>query len=96
MLAKLTNREIIADNTLTTTFTLNETVDFLPGQYVVVALIDPPYHDDKGSERFFSINNPPSKNREITITTRLSESAFKKSLNEIPLETEVDLRHCEQ
>ncbi len=98
MLAKLTNRQIIAENTLSATFSLNEVADFLPGQFAVIALVNPPYHDEKGSERYFSINNSPNHNRDITISTRLHEpiedgSAFKRSLNEIPLGTEVEIKN---
>ncbi|MFA6918703.1 MAG: FAD-dependent oxidoreductase [Patescibacteria group bacterium] len=92
MLAKLKNRELIADNTLMATFSLTEKIDFMAGQFAVVSLIDPPYQDDKGSDRYFSINNSPSHNQEITIATRLSDSAFKKSLNEMPLGSELEIK----
>jgi ferredoxin-NADP reductase len=64
----------------------------LPGQFALISLTNPPYQDDKGSDRYFSINNSPSQNQKITITTRLSDSAFKKSLNEMPLGTELEIK----
>lgn len=73
------------------TFQLKEPVNFKSGQYIFVNLPKLLYQDERGAKRQFSINNDPSITDQITITTRLSESGFKKTLNELPLDSEVEL-----
>ncbi|MFA6422434.1 MAG: FAD-dependent oxidoreductase [Candidatus Buchananbacteria bacterium] len=92
MKATLKNRQLIAENTLTASFQLESPAEFKPGQFVIIELINPPFKDAKGSERYFSINNSPSDNHEIIITTRMRDSAFKKSLAEMPLGAEVNIK----
>ena len=36
--------------------------------------------DDRAAERYFSIVNPPGRDRKIEIATRISQSGFKKTL----------------
>lgn len=92
MKATLKNRQIIAENTLLATFATETTATFKAGQFVLIALINPPYQDEKGSERYFSIVNSPNNKKEISITTRLRDSAFKKSLSEIPYGTQIEIK----
>ena len=84
---------MIADGTLAVTFQLAEPpARFTPGQFLVVELINPPYHDDKGLQRYFSITNLPNDQGELSIATRLRDSAFKKSLAEMPLGWPVEIK----
>jgi len=57
---------------------------FKPGQFVRITLSDPPYQDEKGNARNFSIASSP-RDPFILIATRMTGSAFKRSLAEIPL-----------
>ncbi len=91
MIGKISDKKELAQNTLQVTFKLNQQVDFKPGQYIFVTLPQLKFPDDRGTKRMFSINNDPSVIDHITITTRLSDSGFKKTLNELPLGTDVEL-----
>ncbi len=53
--------------------------DFLAGQYIRLTLsIDVP--DDRGSSRLFSVASSPLEKEYIMITTKVLDSAFKKTL----------------
>ncbi len=83
MIGKIVDKKIVVQSTLRVTFQLDQPVSFKPGQYCFVTL--------KGIKKQFSINNPPSQNDIITITTRLSDSVFKKTLHALPVGEEVEL-----
>lgn len=85
------SKEIIAEGTLKVVFELDEKVTFKPGQYVFVNLPKLLYPDDRGARRQFSINNSPNKSNILTITTRLSDSGFKKTLKELAVGSSVEL-----
>ncbi len=91
MIGKITDKKEVAKGTLSVTFEVNEPFTFKPGQYVFVTLPKLNYPDDRGPRRQFSINNSPNQKGIITITTRLSDSGFKKTLNELLIGTEVQL-----
>lgn len=92
MRARIKEKKEIAKGALLVKFDVpDEKVSFKPGQFFFVTLLSPPYNDDKGSQRHFTIVNSPNETGTITMTTRIRESAFKKSLHELPLGTEVDI-----
>lgn len=92
MKAIIKKRELIARDTILVSLDLlGETISFKPGQYLKLVLLNPPYSDSKGNSRIFSISSSPVQNNILEITTRLSGSAFKKSLNEMPLGTPVEI-----
>ncbi len=91
MVGRIKNKEFVAVGTLRVTFELNQSVSFKPGQYVFVNLPKLNYPDERGSKRQFSINNSPSQSNILTITTRISNSGFKKTLQELPEGSEVEL-----
>ena len=64
---------------------------FTAGQFLTVTLSNPPYNDSKGERRAFSIASPPQETERLQITTRMTGSALKRSLAEIPLGTPVEL-----
>src|SRR5438309_1255036 len=56
---------------------------FLPGQWIRTTLpIAEP--DDRGNSRSFSISSSPLNTQFLTITTRVIQSAFKKTLVNLP------------
>jgi ferredoxin-NADP reductase len=55
-----------------------------------VTLTDPPETDTEGNTRTFSIASPPFEN-ELVFTTRMRDTAFKRSLKKLPLTTEVKI-----
>jgi ferredoxin-NADP reductase len=66
-------------------------VDFRPGQYFWVTLLDPPYDDEKGNRRHISVVTSPNERGVLGLCTRLRDSAFKRSLAELEVGDEVDV-----
>lgn len=62
---------------------------YVAGQHADFTLDNPPYTDPKGNSRIFSFVSSPTDRQKIEITTRLRDSAFKRSLMAIPLGTPV-------
>lgn len=91
MIAKIKDKKEVAEGTLQVSFQLPQDVQFKAGQYMFVTLINPPYTDEKGNRRQFSINNSPNQKNILTMTTRLTDSAVKRSLKELPIGTEVGI-----
>jgi ferredoxin-NADP reductase len=86
--APLIGRELVAEGTMSFAFAMPPDWTFRAGQFVDITLIDPPTTDAAGNTRGFSVSSAPSENV-ITITTRLRGSAFKRSLQTVPLGTVV-------
>ena len=82
----------VAKGTLLVIFDLlGAEVDFRPGQYFFVTLIDPPYEDEKGPRRHISVVTSPNERGVLGLCTRLRDTAFKRSLAELPVGAEVDV-----
>lgn len=92
MKAKIKRKKEIAKGTLLVEFdTLGEKVNFISGQYFFVTLVNPPYTDAKGSIRHFTIVNPPEGKDILTMTTRLRDTAFKRSLKKMPIGADIKI-----
>ena len=92
MKARLAEKREVAKGTLLAVFDLlGEEVDFRPGQYFFVTLLDPPYEDDKGPRRHISVVTSPTERGVLGLCTRLRDTAFKRSLAELPLGAEVEV-----
>lgn len=92
MRARIKEKREVAKGTLLVVFDLlGEELDFRPGQYFWVELLDPPYQDERGSRRHISAVTSPTERGVIGLCTRLRESAFKRSLAELPVGAEVDV-----
>ncbi len=92
MRARIKEKREVAKKTLLVVFDLlGHEVDFRPGQYFWVTLIDPPYEDEKGSRRHISVLTSPNEGGVLGLCTRLRESAFKRSLAELPIGAEVEV-----
>jgi ferredoxin-NADP reductase len=90
--ARIKEKREVAKGTLLVVFDLlGEELEFRPGQYFWVELLDPPYHDEKGSRRHISAVTSPTERGLIGLCTRLRDSAFKRSLAELPVGAEVDV-----
>jgi ferredoxin-NADP reductase len=90
--ARIKEKIEVAEKTLLVDFDLLGTeFPFRPGQYFHIRLIAPPYDDDRGSKRHFTIVNSPTERGIVRLTTRLRDSAFKRSLRELPAGTEVEV-----
>ena len=92
MRAQIKEKREVAKGTLMVVFDLlGQEVDFRAGQYFWVTLLDPPYDDEKGPRRHISVVTSPNERGVLGLCTRLRDSAFKRSLAELPVGTEVDV-----
>jgi ferredoxin-NADP reductase len=88
----LIERREVADRTVGFSFDLEgQAFPFKAGQYVQVTQGVQRYQDEKGNSRSFSIASSPDDPM-LLIATRLTGSAFKRSLAEVALGTRVDLQ----
>src|SRR3954464_9041651 len=94
MRATIMEKREVAKGTLFVRFDLlGEEVDFRPGQYFWLTLLDAPYDDEKGPRRHISVATSPNERGALGLATRLRDTAFKRSLAELPVGTEVDVEH---
>jgi len=92
MQAKIKEKHEVAKGTLMVLFDLlGEEIDFTPGQYFWVTLLDPPYDDEKGPRRHITVVTSPNERGVLGLATRVRDSAFKRSLAELPVGAEVDV-----
>ncbi|MBA3365640.1 MAG: oxidoreductase, partial [Actinobacteria bacterium] len=92
MRAQIKEKREIAKGTLLVIFDLlGREVDFKAGQYFWVTLLNPPHDDDKGPRRHISVVTSPNERGVLGLCTRLRDSAFKRSLAELPIGTEVEV-----
>lgn len=92
MKAKIKEKKEIAVGTLEVVFDLlGEKPFFEAGQYFFINLLEPLYNDEKGKERHFSIVNSPNELGIIKMATRITDSAFKRSLVEMPIGSPVGI-----
>ena len=92
MQARIKEKQEVAKGTLLVVFDLlGKEVDFIPGQYFFVTLVDPPYDDEKGPRRHISVVTSPNERGVLGLCTRLRDTAFKRSLAELPVGTEVEV-----
>ena len=92
MRATIKEKRDVAKGTLLVVFDLlGEEFDYQPGQYFWVELLDPPYEDEKGPRRHISAVTSPTERGVIGLCTRIRDSAFKRSLAELPVGTDVEV-----
>jgi ferredoxin-NADP reductase len=92
MQARIKEKHEVAKGTLMVVFDmLGHEAHFMPGQYFWVELIDPPYEDEKGARRHISVVTSPNDRGVLGLATRVRDSAFKRSLAEMPVGAEVDV-----
>ena len=89
--ARLAAVDRVADDTAAFTFELPERMEFVPGQNCDFTLVAPRYEDEKGSVRTFTIASSPADQPRLTIATRLTGSAFKRSLLDTGPGAEIDV-----
>jgi len=90
--ARIKDKREVAKGTLLVVFDLlGREVSFRPGQYFWVTLLDPPYDDEKGPRRHITVVTSPTERGVLGLATRVRDSAFKRSLVELPVGTEVDV-----
>ena len=88
--ARLISREEVAEGTMAFHFEKPPGFSFTAGQSADVTLIDPLETDAEGNTRTFSIASPPFAN-ELVFTTRMRNTAFKRSLKEATSATKLKI-----
>ncbi len=91
MKARLIGNALVAEGTAGFTLEVETPFTFDAGQTCDITIPSPRYQDEKGSVRTFSIASPPSDAPRVMFATRLTGSAFKRSLLEAPAGFEVEL-----
>src|SRR5688572_32631789 len=92
MQARVKEKREVAKGTLLVSFELlGEEVDFSPGQYFFVTLPDVGHQDEKGLRRHITVVTSPNEKGVLGLATRMRDSAFKRSLGELPVGAEVDV-----
>lgn len=86
---RLKNRQEVAESTLAFLLEKPANFRFKAGQTIDMTLIDPPETDGEGNTRTFSLASPPS-DAELTVATRMRDTAFKRTLRKLPLGTEIN------
>jgi ferredoxin-NADP reductase len=87
-LCKLKSRQEVAEGTMAFHFEKPTGWTFKPGQYFDMTLLDAPETDSEGNIRSFSIASSPHEET-LTVATRMRDTAFKRVLKTMPLETRV-------
>ncbi|MDP3947359.1 MAG: FAD-dependent oxidoreductase [bacterium] len=87
----LVDRKEIAIGTMAFFFERPKEFIFKAGQYLDLTLKNPPYTDDLGNVRTFSIASSPNEPR-IMVAMRMRNTALKNSLREVPFGTKVELQ----
>ena len=88
--ARLISREEVAEGTMAFHFEKPSGFSFRAGQFADLTLTDPLETDAEGNPRTFSIARPPFAN-ELVFTTRMRNTAFKRSLKELTLTTKLKI-----
>jgi ferredoxin-NADP reductase len=92
MRASVKEKREVAEGTLLVLFDIDgHEVEYTPGQYFWVELVDPPYQDEKGSRRHISVVTSPTEHGILGLCTRLRDSAFKRSLAELDVGDPVEV-----
>ena len=90
MQARIKEKHEVAKGTLMVVFDLlGHEVDFVPGQYFWVELPERGYEDDRGLRRHISIVTSPNDRGVLGLATRIRDSAFKQTLEELHVGDEV-------
>jgi ferredoxin-NADP reductase len=90
--ARIKEKQEVAKGTLLVVFDLmGEEVDFRPGQYFFVTLPDAGHQDDKGLRRHITVVTSPTETGVLGFATRMRDSAFKRTLRELPVGSEVEV-----
>lgn len=77
-------RELVADGTMAFEFAKPPGFVHQAGQSILLTLPDPPETDSAGNSRTFTIASAPYE-PELLIATRLRDTAFKRSLQSMPI-----------
>jgi ferredoxin-NADP reductase len=89
-MAKLKSRQEIAEGTMAFHFEKPAGWTFKAGQFIDITLLEPSETDTEGNTRGFSIASAPQEET-IMVATRMRDTAFKRVLRILPLDTAVKI-----
>jgi ferredoxin-NADP reductase len=90
--ARIKAKQEVAKGTLLVTIDLmGEEMDFTPGQYFHVTLPNLGDEDGKGLRRHITVVTSPNEKGVLGFATRMRDSAFKRTLRELPVGSEVEV-----
>ena len=90
--ARIKEKQEVAKGTLFVTIDLlGEEVEFRPGQYFHVTLPNLGDDDEKGLRRHITVVTSPNEEGVLGFATRMRDSAFKRTLGELPVGSEVEV-----
>jgi ferredoxin-NADP reductase len=96
MKARIKEKREVARGTLLVIFDLlGQEVEFKPGQFFYVTLPDVGHQDDKGLRRHITVVTSPNEKGVLGLATRMRDSAFKRSLDELPVGAAVEVEQPE-
>ncbi len=87
----LKEKKTVAADTVEFHFKKPDNFEYQAGQHVFLQLPHLDHDDPKGPIRTFTLSSAPSEHK-LAITTRLTGSGFKKTLYDIPSDTELVMR----
>ena len=92
MRARIKEKRDVAKGTLLVTLDLlGEELEFTPGQYFHVTLPDLGDNDARGLRRHITVVNSPNEKGVLGFATRMRDTAFKRTLRELPVGSEVEV-----
>jgi ferredoxin-NADP reductase len=90
--ARIKAKQEVAQGTLLVTLDLlGEQMDFTPGQYFHVTLPSLGDDDAKGLRRHITVVTSPNERGVLGFATRMRDSAFKRTLRELPVGSDVEV-----
>jgi ferredoxin-NADP reductase len=89
-MAKLKSRQEVAEGTMAFHFEKPAGWTFKAGQFIDITLLEPSETDTEGNTRGFSIASAPQEET-IMVATRMRDTAFKRVLRILPLDTAVKI-----
>ena len=87
---QLLRKDTVAEGTMVFHFSKPEGFSFKAGQNADYTLINPPETDAEGNKRTFSFVSAPD-DPELLIATRMRDTAFKRTLKNMPGGTELEM-----
>lgn len=86
---QLLEKSYVAENTLEIVLKKPQGMTFLAGQNINIKLPHLLFEDKKGARRTFTISSAP-QHEHLTLTMRMTGSGFKKTLEQLPIGTELE------
>jgi ferredoxin-NADP reductase len=88
--ARVKEKREVARGTLFFEFDVGDEVDFTPGQYFWVEVLNPPFEDERGPRRHISLAVSPTDGV-LGLATRVRDTAFKQGLAALDVGDEIEV-----